>query len=258
MCRWSLVVIGLVACDGGAKSTPTSTTATPSDTEPTTSIVCERGLVDCGGTCVDVFDDPANCGSCGTGCGTGEQCSVRVCEVPLNDCTFPGSYEACDGRCVETDISVDACGSCVTPCSADASCVDGACVPNQGDGLSCATPIVLPDSGDLQVQFWLTGDGTLVTDCGPAAAQPARFFQFIASASTTFTLRVVGDPDRDDLVIEVFSDEVCASSVGCNDSNNGLLPELEVSANVGEPVLFAITAGLGGMPEGRLMLEISD
>lgn len=59
------------------------------DATPTDALVCEGGLSNCGGKCVDVMgNDPANCGVCGKGCGQNVMCQNGRC---LNE---PGSIAA--------------------------------------------------------------------------------------------------------------------------------------------------------------------
>src|SRR5207302_2031014 len=36
---------------------------------------CDPGLVDCGGSCVDILSDPGNCGGCGITAGPGGTCT---------------------------------------------------------------------------------------------------------------------------------------------------------------------------------------
>ncbi|HEU4537468.1 MAG TPA: hypothetical protein VFS00_25290, partial [Polyangiaceae bacterium] len=42
-------------------------------------LVCNAPQVDCGGTCVDVASDAANCGACGYACGVGSTCTAGAC-----------------------------------------------------------------------------------------------------------------------------------------------------------------------------------
>ncbi len=41
---------------------------------------CFGGQMWCGGQCVEVELDPANCGSCGHACGLGENCAGGICQ----------------------------------------------------------------------------------------------------------------------------------------------------------------------------------
>jgi len=40
---------------------------------------CLPGLTSCSGSCVDLKTDPANCGTCGKACASGESCSAGIC-----------------------------------------------------------------------------------------------------------------------------------------------------------------------------------
>lgn len=76
----------------------------------TSAICCAAGQSGCGGTCVNLTADNANCGTCGKTCAVGnETCAMSVCK-------------ANNGR----------------PCAADAQCVSGTCTPcypdRDGDG----------------------------------------------------------------------------------------------------------------------------
>ena len=42
-------------------------------------VVCPSGQADCGGGCIDVFSDPANCGFCGNVCAADQQCLLGGC-----------------------------------------------------------------------------------------------------------------------------------------------------------------------------------
>jgi hypothetical protein len=61
---------------------------------------CEAGAMACGGTCVAVMSDPANCGRCAHDCGMGASCSAGVCQ-PVQVTTTPGAVS------LTTDIYSD-------------------------------------------------------------------------------------------------------------------------------------------------------
>jgi hypothetical protein len=42
--------------------------------------VCESGLTDCGGECLDTTNDEANCGGCDIACGAEQACIASTCE----------------------------------------------------------------------------------------------------------------------------------------------------------------------------------
>ncbi len=82
---------------------------------------CGLGFTDCGGACVDLQSDHANCGECGQACGAEQFCAegmcVDICEDPLRPCR---------GACVNFDTDERNCGSCGIVCRSGL-CVDGEC-----------------------------------------------------------------------------------------------------------------------------------
>lgn len=88
------------------------------------SCVCRSGLTPCGGMCVDLESDPANCGSCGSACAGGS------CED--GDCQAMGCLEEsssdCAGACVNLENDPLHCGACSTTCMSDELCVESECV----------------------------------------------------------------------------------------------------------------------------------
>lgn len=57
---------------------------------------CSTGLTSCGGTCVDLSVDNANCGACGTACGTFTTCGAATCaaDPQLDVGTFGSNFQA--------------------------------------------------------------------------------------------------------------------------------------------------------------------
>src|SRR6516225_6845170 len=60
---------------------------------------------DCGGVCVDLQSDSANCGACGQSCGAGQRCEQGRCAA-----TCAGLM--CDGTCVDAMNDPNNCGAC--------------------------------------------------------------------------------------------------------------------------------------------------
>ncbi len=110
----------------------------------------------CGASCVDIFNDPHNCGGCGKTCTGGSICTSEYC-MPVFDCRQPenaGSYlpcaldggfgACCGGACVAPSSSN--CGACGATCVPGSGCVDEEfCIPDGGitpectDDSECAT-----------------------------------------------------------------------------------------------------------------------
>jgi len=75
--------------DGSSETTPptdgTSTDTTPADTTPP----CEAPKKICGGVCVDIATDPANCGDCAKPCAAPMVCGGGTCAPPKCKTTAP-------------------------------------------------------------------------------------------------------------------------------------------------------------------------
>lgn len=82
---------------------------------------CGIGEAECGGMCIDVQSDDANCGGCGIACDATEVCASGMCR---STCTTP--FGTCSGRCVNLSNDPDHCGNCTTVCSSGV-CVNGTC-----------------------------------------------------------------------------------------------------------------------------------
>jgi hypothetical protein len=96
----------------------------------------------CGGSCINVYLDAANCGSCGHACAANEFCDTGVCE-PKVACspTVSGAMclevdggigICCDGACVYPYSDVNNCGACGAVCSANENCAGGCKEPDAG------------------------------------------------------------------------------------------------------------------------------
>lgn len=82
-------------------------------------LVCPTGKSDCGGRCVSLSVDPANCGACGTACGTGLACGNGTCSACAVTCT---STRGCQGEVCQPDLFVGCPASSeLVPVAADLS-----------------------------------------------------------------------------------------------------------------------------------------
>lgn len=96
--------------------------------EPT----CTDGQTSCSGVCVDSTSDEANCGACGTACGTTESCRSGAC---VSGCTLSGRFVAagaiegcavCDVARSSTSLSARTNGStCATGLCNAGACAAG-------------------------------------------------------------------------------------------------------------------------------------
>jgi hypothetical protein len=84
-------------------------------------------LVQCNGTCTNVFSDNLNCGNCGNVCPSGQTCQVGAC-TPSNGCTGSGQM-LCNGSCTNVFSDNLNCGNCGNVCQSGTICQSGTCTP---------------------------------------------------------------------------------------------------------------------------------
>lgn len=162
----------------------------------TQELTCPAGESPCGGACVALGSDPANCGACGVACGALALCAAGSCECA------PGAT-SCGAACVDLKSSPANCGACgaacggatpacatttgtacVAACPAGLDDCSGACVDLQADrlhcggcGISCAAGQACRDGAcrsDVQVACGATGQIFPVTaDLSPAGGARA-------------------------------------------------------------------------------------
>jgi hypothetical protein len=91
---------------------------------------CGTGYTDCGGTCLDLTSDTANCGACGTACDEGIACCGGIC--CRND------YEVCcGGACIDLEFDDWNCGGCGQECPGGLRCCGSRCRDLSDDDRRC-------------------------------------------------------------------------------------------------------------------------
>lgn len=97
--------------------------------EGTCGSSCTGGTTLCGSSCVDVQNDPKNCGQCG-GFPDAGVCTVCIEGQCASSC---GNLTQCGTTCVDTMNDGENCGACGKGCKKDEVCAGGSC------GLSCGS-----------------------------------------------------------------------------------------------------------------------
>jgi len=91
-------------------------------------ITCPTGQMFCGGKCIYVASDPANCGGCGTVCPGALACINGTCGCP-------SGLSNCADVCVDENVDGNNCGSCGAVCVAGMVCSAGMCEVTCGPNL---------------------------------------------------------------------------------------------------------------------------
>ncbi len=97
-----------------------------------TGDACPPTQTECGGACIDVSSDPANCGGCNISCAstqtcTGGQCLTKQC---------PAGKTLCGDTCVDVTTDGKNCGACGTACPDTEVCLFGSCALTCDVGLA--------------------------------------------------------------------------------------------------------------------------
>ena len=108
------IFTGCPASDGG--------TADAGATDAGTGLAICYGKTDggFGPGCVDLQNDPNNCGSCSLRCPSSATCRSGLCQCPTGQ-------TPCGGRCVDLQNDPTDCGACFNYCPGGAVCSAGAC-----------------------------------------------------------------------------------------------------------------------------------
>lgn len=101
---------------------------------------CPTGYADCGGLCLDVGSDPANCGGCDTACPLpSDPNAVATCVGGVCGTACAAGFTPCDGACADLSSDPGNCGSCSASCPAGMSCCSGACADLASDPDHCGS-----------------------------------------------------------------------------------------------------------------------
>jgi len=193
------LIVTIGSCDGTSPTNP-----------------CTTGLTSCGGTCVDLDTDDANCGSCGNACMAGMECNgAGACDEACEE-----GLTACDGSCVDTNTDGANCGSCGTACedgmvcdgagACGASCVEGltacddSCVDLDTDDANCGSCGNACDDG-----MECDGAGTCATACLPGNVRCET--ACINPLNDSMFCGATGDCEGDN------AGSACAGSAACTD-----------------------------------------
>jgi hypothetical protein len=150
-------------------------------------LVCPQGQSECGGACVALLTDAANCGACGNACGALEVCGGGACGCA------PGA-EACGGACVDVARDPANCGACGNACGAAAPLCDA------GPAAACVAACTAGRTACAGACVELASDPFHCGACGHACA-PGQTCRaggcasdlFVACFNTTEVIPVASD-----------------------------------------------------------------
>jgi hypothetical protein len=134
-------------------------------------LVCNPGLSECPSSpgsripvCVDLMNDPANCGVCGRSCVAllRSPNTYRYSACKAGQCvdTCPPGWTECGTQCAHLPSNPGHCGACGHACAAGESCQSGACLADAGPLLvgGLMQPEDIATDG-VEVFFSTLGDG---------------------------------------------------------------------------------------------------
>jgi len=156
----------------------------------------------CSSTCLDLSSDPANCGSCGHACGTGELClggfctTAAPCTLATQDapCDLGGSKQGscCSGACVDPTSDPTNCSGCGRSCPAPTTCSAGLCKVGGAVG-SCFTGAMTYFKCPAGTSC--TVDGAQCTPDSCAKAGASACYEGVASEAVCCSAGPRGCPD---------------------------------------------------------------
>lgn len=99
------------------------------------AVQCSEGMGCCEDGCVDLSDDPDNCGECGHSCGD-IQCVGGRCRCS-NDEPCPPEQECCADGCRNLTTDSENCGRCGFTCGSGRDCCLGECANTLMEAAHC-------------------------------------------------------------------------------------------------------------------------
>ncbi len=83
---------------------------------------CSPGTTACGNDCVNGWNDPKHCGTCGNACKDGEVCTLGECKSACDN-----GLTVCGNGCFDLQKTKNHCGACGQACGGQQVCVAGQC-----------------------------------------------------------------------------------------------------------------------------------
>jgi hypothetical protein len=136
---------------------------------------CPSGRSSCNGTCRDLVNDAANCGSCGNSCPSGQDCENGRCLLPVTSVPVMSTSPAltitpelscshdqipCGSSCVDVFSDKNNCGVCGRACGSQDKCVNARCGPACTD-----SGTILCDDSCVSLDTDMNNCGTCGTEC---------------------------------------------------------------------------------------------
>jgi hypothetical protein len=110
---------------------------------------CFPPEIDCGGVCVDPYEDPDHCGGCGGACPLSRSCEEGAC---VDECSE--GLEDCARSCVDLRFHLEHCGACFNACPTGQVC----------GHLVCTSEVCTP--GEVYCFGHCTTLATDISNCG--------------------------------------------------------------------------------------------
>ncbi len=178
---------------------PTEDNPAPTDTQPTednpvpADMQCATGETRCGDLCVNLMDNNANCGVCGTACTGTQVCRGGAC---IDDTPCPSGQARCGGTCTEVLTNAMNCGACGNACAAGESCSGGTCVAE----MACST------AGQTRCAGTCTDTMTDATNCGACGTACAAGQVCMAGACRASTTCATGQTACGGTCVDTMTD----------------------------------------------------